>query len=167
VISINRKNVCADSNGVLNNVFCRMLSGEYFGLTTEHAPREDSKSAFGVPPPRSVTGEISAAALRITVSARAPRRRFPLARRFALESANDVLNFPLKSSSTTFLFLLFVKEEREEEEAQKQPVKVLVVVVILFSLFLCAATTTHKSARVKHKALEEKIIQGVSKNLGC
>tara|TARA_B110000444_G_scaffold254224_1_gene286352 strand:- start:389 stop:826 length:438 start_codon:yes stop_codon:yes gene_type:complete len=140
VISINRKNVCADSNGVLNNVFCRMLSGEYFGLTTEHAPREDSKSAFGVPPPRSVAGEISAAALRTTASARAPRRRFPLARRFALERANDVLDFPLKSSSSkTFLFLLFVvKEAREEEEEQKpQPVKVLVyVVVILVSFFL-------------------------------
>jgi len=138
VISINRKNVCADSNGVLNNVFCRMLSGEYFGLTTEHAPREDSKSAFGVPPPRSVAGEIPAAALRTTASARAPRRRFPLARRFALERANDVLDFPLQSSSSlkTFLFLLFVfKEAREEEEEQKQPVKVLVVVIIV-SFFL-------------------------------
>jgi len=118
-----------------------MLSGEYFGLTTEHAPREDSKSAFGVPPPRSVTGEIPAAALRTTASARAPRRRFPLARRFALERANDVLDFPLKSSSSskTFLFLLFVvKEAREEEEEQKpQLVKVLVyVVVILVSFFL-------------------------------
>jgi len=113
-----------------------MLSGEYFGLTTEQAPREDSKSAFGVPPPRSVTGEISAAALRTPLPVRAPRRRFPLARRFALESANDVLDFPLKSSSSkTFLFLLFVKEEREEEE-QKQPVKVLVVVVIVVSFFL-------------------------------
>jgi len=139
VISINRKNVCADSNGVLNNVFCRMLSGEYFGLTTEHAPREDSKSAFGVPPPRSVAGEIPAAALRTTAFARAPRRRFPLARRFALERANDVLNFPLQSSSSkTFLFLLFVvKEAREEEEEQKpQLVKVLVHVVILVSFFL-------------------------------
>jgi len=137
VISINRKNVCADSNGVLNNVFCRMLSGEYFGLTTEHAPREDSKSAFGVPPPRSVAGEIPAAALRTTAFARAPRRRFPLARRFALERANDVLDFPLQSSSSkTFLFLLFVfKEAREEEEEQKQPVKVLVVVIIV-SFFL-------------------------------
>jgi len=117
-----------------------MLSGEYFGLTTEHAPREDSKSAFGVPPPRSVAGEISAAALRTTASARAPRRRFPLARRFALERANDVLDFPLQSSSSkTFLFLLFVfKEAREEEEEQKpQLVKVLVhVVVILVSFFL-------------------------------
>jgi hypothetical protein len=141
-----------------------MLSGEYFGLTTEHAPREDSKSAFGVPPPRSVTGEISAAALRITVSARAPRRRFPLARRFALESANDVLNFPLKSSSTTFLFLLFVKEEREEEEAQKQLVKVLVVVVILsffLSLSVRYTTTTHKSARVKQIALKKRLSRSV------
>jgi hypothetical protein len=115
-----------------------MLSGEYFGLTTEHAPREDSKSAFGVPPPRSVAGEISAAALRTTAFARAPRRRFPLARRFALERANDVLDFPLQSSSSlkTFLFLLFVvKEAREEEEEQKQPVKVLVVVIIV-SFFL-------------------------------
>jgi hypothetical protein len=142
-----------------------MLSGEYFGLTTEHAPREDSKSAFGVPPPRSVTGEISAAALRITVSARAPRRRFPLARRFALESANDVLNFPLKSSSTAFLFLLFVKEEREEEEAQKQLVKVLVVVVVILSFFLSLSvrytTTTHKSARVKQIALKKRLSRSV------
>jgi|TARA_B100001142_G_scaffold122619_1_gene124508 hypothetical protein len=118
-----------------------MLSGEYFGLTTEQAPREDSKSALGVPPPRSVTGEISAAALRITVSARAPRRRFPLARRFALESANDVLNFPVsvKSSLATFLMFLFVKEEREEEEEQKQLVKVLVVVIVsVFFLSFCA-----------------------------
>jgi hypothetical protein len=78
--------------------------------------------------------------LRTTAFARAPRRRFPLARRFALERANDVLNFPLQSSSSkTFLFLLFVvKEAREEEEEQKpQLVKVLVhVVVILVSFFL-------------------------------
>jgi|TARA_B110000305_G_scaffold18875_1_gene17414 hypothetical protein len=117
-----------------------MLSGEYFGLTTEQAPREDSKSAFGVPPPRSVKGEISAAALRTTsfVARAPPRRRFPLALRFALET-NDVLNFPflVKSSCTTFLmFLLLFKEEREEEE-QKQPVKVLVVIVLLFFLSLC------------------------------
>ena len=113
-----------------------MLSGEYFGLTTEHAPREDSKSAFGVPPPRSVAGEISAAALRTTAFARAYRRRFPLARRFALERANDVLDFPLQSSKT-FLFLLFVfKEAREEEEEQKpQLVKVLVHVVVIFVSF--------------------------------
>jgi hypothetical protein len=142
-----------------------MLSGEYFGLTTEHAPREDSKSAFGVPPPRSVAGEIPAAALRTTAFARAPRRRFPLARRFALESANDVLNFPLKSSSTTFLFLLFVKEEREEEEAQKQLVKVLVVVVVILSFFLSLSvryttTTTHKSARVKQIARKKRLSRG-------
>jgi hypothetical protein len=144
-----------------------MLSGEYFGLTTEHAPREDSKSAFGVPPPRSVAGEISAAALRTTAFARAPRRRFPLARRFALfESANDVLNFPLKSSSSkTFLFLLFVKEEREEEEAQKQLVKVLVVVVVILSFFLSLSvryttTTTHKSARVKQIARKKRLSRG-------
>ena len=144
-----------------------MLSGEYFGLTTEHAPREDSKSAFGVPPPRSVTGEISAAALRITVSARAPRRRFPLARRFALESANDVLNFPVsvKSSLATFLMFLFVKEEREEEEAQKQLVKVLVVVVVILSFFLSLSvrytpTTTHKSARVKQIARKKRLARG-------
>jgi hypothetical protein len=103
-----------DSNGVLNNVFCRMLSGEYFGLITEQAPREDSKSAFGVPPPCSTKDEISAAALRapLLFVARAPRRRFPLVviRFFAFET-NDVLDFPLvKSSSKTFLFLL-LKEE--------------------------------------------------------
>lgn len=117
-----------------------MLSGEYFGLTTEHAPREDSKSAFGVPPPRSVAGEIPAAALRTTAFARAPRRRFPLARRFAFET-NDVLNFPVsvKSSLATFLMFLFVKEEREEEEEQKQLVKVLVVVIVsVFFLSFCA-----------------------------
>mmetsp|Transcript_1389 Transcript_1389/g.4166 ORF Transcript_1389/g.4166 Transcript_1389/m.4166 type:complete len:200 (+) Transcript_1389:1760-2359(+) len=46
VISIRRRHVCTVSNGVLNSVFCRMISGEYFGLATEHAPRDESKSSF-------------------------------------------------------------------------------------------------------------------------